>query len=186
LTEEIPEQAEDMDDLKQEQTQEQDKAEEYLATLQRVKADFENYKKRVEQERSEQIGWANAELVKKLLPVLDDFDRAFVNLPHDVEEPDWIEGFRLIHRKLLSILESEGVVEVECEGEQFDPAIHDAVMQQEGEEGVVLDKICKGYKLKDKWLRAPQVVVGKGFESEQNGRGGEGSGNSPEDTRPDE
>jgi len=178
LTEEIPEMAEDVDELKREQAEEQDKAEEYLATLQRVKADFENYKKRVEQERSEQVSWANAELVKKLLPVLDDLDRAFANLPNNLEEPDWVEGFKLIHRKLLSTLESEGLVEVECEGEQFDPAVHDAVMQQEGEEGVVLDKICKGYKLKDKWLRAPQVIVGKGFESKQE----EGDGKISEDS----
>jgi molecular chaperone GrpE len=103
-------------------------------------------------------------LIKKLLPVLDDLDRAFVNLPPEVKEPEWAEGFKLIHRKFLGVLESEGLVEVECVGEEFNPTIHDAVMQHEGKEGVVLDKLCKGYKLKDKWLRAPQVIVGKGVD----------------------
>ncbi len=177
MTEETPELDEvietDFDVLKQDLAQKKEKAEEYLATLQRVKADFENYKKRVEQEKGEQINWANAELIKKLLPVLDDLDRAFANLPHNVKEPDWLDGFQLIYRKLLSVLEAEGLVEVECEGEKFDPAIHDAVMQQEGEDGVVLDKICKGYKLKDRWLRAPQVVVGKGFGSKPGDEAGE-------------
>ena len=148
--------------LKRVREQWKEKVAEYLAGWQRAQADFENYKKRTEQERSEQISWANAELIKKLLPVLDDFDRAFFNLPHKVKEPEWVEGFRLIYRKFLAVLESEGLVEVECVGDEFNPAIHDAVMQQEGEEGMVLDRLCKGYKLKDKWLRAPQVIVGNG------------------------
>jgi molecular chaperone GrpE len=167
--EELPELTEagklDVEILKQERAQEKERAEAYLTSLQRVKADFDNYKKRVEQERHDQVGWANAELIKKLLPVLDDLDRAFAGLPHKAKEANWVEGFKLIHRKLLSVLEAEGVVEVECVGEQFDPNIHDAVMQREGEEGVVLDKVCKGYKLKDRWLRAPQVVVGNGTEA---------------------
>lgn len=176
MTEEVPAPAEigetDVYIIRQELAQEKEKVGEYLATLQRVKADFENYKKRVEQDRSEQVGWANADLIKKLLPVVDDLDRAFVNLPHESKKPAWIDGFRLIYRKLLSVLEAEGLAEVECEGEHFDPAIHDAVMQQEGKEGVVLDKVCKGYKLKDRWLRAPQVIVGKGFESAADNKAG--------------
>ncbi len=154
----------DVEILKRERDKWKGKADEYLAGWQRAQADFENYKKRTEQERSEQINWANAVLIKKLLPVLDDLDRAFVNLPPEVKEPEWAEGFKLIHRKFLGVLESEGLVEVECVGEEFNPTIHDAVMQHEGKEGVVLDKLCKGYKLKDKWLRAPQVIVGKGVD----------------------
>ena len=189
MTEETPELDEvietDIDVLKQDLAQEKEKAEEYLATLQRMKADFENYRKRVEQEKSDQINWANAELIKKLLPVLDDLDRAFANLPHKVKETDWLDGFKLIQRKLLSVLEAEGLVEIECEGEKFDPAVHDAVMQQEGEEGMVLDKICKGYKLKDRWLRAPQVIVGKGFESKPKDEANEVFEGSSEDAELD-
>lgn len=157
--------SEDVETLKREGEQWKGKADEYLAGWQRAQADFENYRKRAEQERSEQVNWANAALIKKLLPVLDDFDRSFTNLPPEVKEPDWVEGFKLIHRKFLGLLESEGLVEVECVGEEFNPAVHDAVVQQEGKEGVVLDKLCKGYKLKDKWLRAPQVIVGNGVGS---------------------
>ena len=163
VTELSEESSNDVETLKREREQWKGKAADNLASWQRAQADAENYRKRTEQERSDQVSWANAALIKKLLPVVDDLDRAFANLPHEVKEPEWVEGFKLIHRKFLCVLESEGLEEVECVGEKFDPAIHDAVMQKEGKEGVVLNKLCKGYKLKDKWLRAPQVVVGNGI-----------------------
>ena len=155
----------DVESLKEALVQEKEKAERYLANWQRTEADFRNYKAREEKEKKDLINWANSTLVCDILPVLDAFDRAFEGVAPTDEELSWITGFRQIQKMLLDVLSKHGLDEMKCVGETFDPSFHEAVVQQEGAEGVILDEVRKGYKLKDKLLRAPQVVVGRGSES---------------------
>jgi molecular chaperone GrpE len=163
---EVSELAEDdIESLKEALAQEKENAERYLANWQRAEADFRNYKTREEQEKKELINWANSTLVCDILPVLDAFGRAFEGVAPASKGLGWITGFRQIQKMLLDVLNKHGLAEMKCVGEKFDPSLHEAVAQQEGVEGVVLDEVRKGYKLKDKLLRAPQVVVGKGGET---------------------
>jgi molecular chaperone GrpE len=173
---EVSELAEDdIESLKGALVQEKEKAERYLDNWQRTEADFRNYKAREEKEKKDLIDWANSTLVCDILPVLDAFDRAFEGVAPADKGLSWITGFRQIQKMLLDVLSKHGLDEMKCVGETFDPSFHEAVVQQEGTEGVILDEVQKGYTLKDKVLRAPQVVVGKGSEpsaaeaSEQDG-----------------
>lgn len=165
---EVPELAEaeevDIETLKRALAEEKEKAEKYLANWQRAEADFSNYKKRAEQEKNELGDSANASLILNLLPVLNDLERAFASLPPKSVGRTWVEGIRLIHRKLQGVLEAQGLTEIKAVGEPFDPSLHEAVAHQEGEEGVVIDEVQRGYKLKDKVLRPTLAVVGKAKE----------------------
>ena len=155
---------EDIDSLKKALEEERSKAERYRNNWQRAEADFDNYKKRVEQERSEVARFANMVLILNLLPVLDDLERAFNSLSAKLSQLTWIDGIRLIYRKLQATLEAQGLSEIKAVGESFDPAIHEAVTQGEGEEGKVIEELQKGYKLHDRVIRPALVVVGRGKE----------------------
>jgi molecular chaperone GrpE len=144
--------------------QEKEKAERYLANWQRTEADFRNYKAREEQEKKDLINWANSTLVCDILPALDAFDRAFEGINLQGNDISWIAGFKQIQKMLLDTLSKHGVSEVKCVGEIFDPSRHEAVVQQNGTEGLILGEVRKGYVMKEKLIRAPQVVVGKGAE----------------------
>jgi molecular chaperone GrpE len=133
----------------------------------RAEADFDNYRKRTEQEKGEVIRFANAALILNLLPILDDFERAFNSLPAKVAGFSWVDGMRLVYRKLQATLEAQGISPIKAEGENFDPAIHDAVAQGEGEEGKVIGEIQRGYKLDNRLIRPALVIVGKGTEEKQ-------------------
>jgi len=159
------EQVEDIETFKQVLLEEKDKAEKYLASWQRTQADLDNYAKRAEQEKSEIVESANRTLILNLLPVVDDFDRAFASQPPELNESSWTEGIRLIYNKLKAILEAQGLAEIKAEGEYFDPYLHEAAGQLEGEEGIIVEEIRKGYRFKDKLLRASMVMVGKGTEN---------------------
>ena len=133
--------------------------EELKNQLLRLQADFVNYKNRTEREKSNSIILANEGLILKLLPVLDNFNRAFahVNL-----EDDAVKGFVMIKDQFESILKSEMVEEIESDGATFDPNLHNAVMTEskEGvESGIVLETFEKGYKIKDKVIRPSMVKV---------------------------
>ena len=133
--------------------------EELKNQLLRLQADFVNYKNRTEREKSNSIILANEGLILKLLPVLDNFNRAFahVNL-----EDDAVKGFVMIKDQFESILKSEMVEEIESDGVTFDPNLHNAVMTEskEGvESGIVLETFEKGYKIKDKVIRPSMVKV---------------------------
>ena len=164
---EVPELAEnDVESLKEALAKEKEKAEKYLANWQMAEADFRNYKTREEQEKQELINWANSTLICDLLPVLDAFDRAFEGVVPEGEGLNWITGFRQIQKMLLDILNKHGLDEMKCVGDKFDPTFHEAIARQKGDEGVILDEVRKGYTLKDKVLRAPQVVVGSDEEAQ--------------------
>jgi molecular chaperone GrpE len=156
------EQTEDVETLQQALAEEQEKAEKYLANWQRCQADFDNYKKRSEQEKGGVIEFANSALISNLLPITDDLERAFASVPAEFDESNWTEGVKLIYNKFKAILEAQGLTKIEAEGEPFDPRLHEAVMQQEGEEGMVVEEIQKGYKFKGKVIRPSLVIVGKG------------------------
>ena len=145
--------------------QEKEKAERYLANWQRTEADFRNYKAREEQGKKDLINLANSTLVCDMLPVLDAFDRAFEGVTPKGNDLNWITGFKQIKKMLLDTLSKHGVIEVKCVGEIFDPSLHEAVVQQDGTEGLILGEVRKGYMMKDKLIRAPQVVVGKGGQT---------------------
>ncbi len=142
--------------------EEKEKAEEYLANWQRAQADFVNYKRRAEQERQEFNTYANANLILGLLPVIDDLERALQAVPPRYKKHEWVEGVRLVERKFKTILEGQGVKEIKASGETFDPNFHEALRQESGKEGIVIEEFQKGYMLHDKLLRPARVVVGNG------------------------
>jgi len=157
--------------------QEKEEAQRFLANWQRAEADFANYKRRVEQERSEAMRIANAALIINILPVLDDLERALASLNIRLAGLTWFDGIRLIYRKLQLVLENAGVSQIEAEGQPFDPRFHEAVMYGEGEEGKVVAEVQRGYKLNDRVLRPAMVIVGKGKEEKRlEGESKEGEG----------
>jgi molecular chaperone GrpE len=160
------EEPEDIDSLKEALEEEKAKAEKYLSNWQRSEADFNNYKKRVEQERSEIAKFANLSLILNLLPVMDDFERAFNTTPGKSDQVNWADGISLIFRKLQAILQTQGISEIKATGEQFDPSIHEAVGQGEGEEGKIIEEMQKGYKLGARLIRPALVVVGQGKKAQ--------------------
>jgi len=140
--------------------QETEQAQEADDRLLRLAADFENYKKRAARERAEYVALANERLLKELLPILDDLERA-LNAAEEHEEAQLEEGVRLVHRSLASLLERQGVKEISTEG-KFDPHVHEALLAQPSEEaapGDVLDVIQKGYTLGDRVVRPARVIV---------------------------
>jgi molecular chaperone GrpE len=132
---------------------------EYLNDLKRVAAEFENYRKRVSRDQESLVARAHERLVKELLPVLDDLERA-LEAARDSETRSVEEGVRLVHRELKAALDREGLAEIETDG-VFDPHVHEALLSQpsEAEEGSVLEVLQKGYKLGDRVLRPARVVV---------------------------
>ena len=151
-----------VEELKKALAEEKEKAEKYLVNWQRAQADFINYKRRAEQEKEDFSKYANSVLILNLLPVLDDFERAFSTIPPEECEAGWVEGTRLVERKLRSVLEAQGVSTIEATGEPFNPSLHEAIRQDCGEEGIVVGEMQKGYKLYDKVIRPTKVVVGNG------------------------
>jgi molecular chaperone GrpE len=127
--------------------------------LLRTAADFENYKKRAARERDEYVKLANERLVKELLPILDDLERA-LTAAAEHEEAALEEGVRLVHRSLASVLERQGLRAIDTEG-KFDPHVHEALLSQpsEAEEGSVIDVVQKGYTLGDRVVRPARVVI---------------------------
>jgi molecular chaperone GrpE len=158
---------EDAEELRRAMAEEKEKAENYLVNWQRTQADLINYKRRIEQEKEETIKFANSALILGILPVLDDLERALNSALPEQAEPGWLEGVRLIERKMKSSLEAQGLSQIEALGEKFDPHLHEAVRQDKGEEGVIIEEVQKGYKFHDRVVRASRVVVGNG-ETEEN------------------
>jgi molecular chaperone GrpE len=153
----------------QEQKNSEPTAEEKYAELNdrfiRLYAEFENFRRRSNKERLEVISSANAGLLKDLLPVLDDFERAIINNDQVTDIEIVKEGFALIQNKFKSILDSKGLKEMNAKGEPFDSELHEAIanipVSEEEQKGKVIDDIEKGYYLNDKVIRFAKVVVGQ-------------------------
>lgn len=139
------------------------KVDELTRDLQRVAADFANYRKRNEAERAEFARFAKAELITKLLEVLDNYDRALGTVPEDLRTQPWVEGMWLVERKLRDILASEGLETMDSIGKPFDPYIHEAVahVDSDAPEGTVVDEVRKAYKLHDRVIRPALVTVAR-------------------------
>jgi molecular chaperone GrpE len=142
----------------------QSKANEYLEGWQRARADFTNYKKRVEREQAQMYQNAAGNILKRYLGIIDDLERALKSRPQNGDGAAWAEGIELIYRKLLSILESEGIQTMEAEGKPFDPNLHEAIMSEDSdthESGQVIEVLQQGYTLGDKVLRPAMVRVAR-------------------------
>lgn len=162
---ELPEGPKTPEELRTALEEERARAEGYLDQWKRAQAEFVNYKKRNEKDREELLNFANSLLIAKILPILDDFERAIRTIPDKIHALTWVEGIFLIHRKLQAILEQEGVTEIEAEvGKEFDPTIHEAVVHEESEEykeGQIVDILQRGYRLHDRVVRPTLVKVAK-------------------------
>lgn len=140
-------------------------SQEYLDGWRRAQAELANQRRRHERERAETQSLANARLITQLLPLLDDFDRALQNVPAELDGTQWVEGIRLIARKIKQLFESEGVQEIPAgPGMPFDPNVHEAILQEPSDEvepGQIVAELQKGYKLGERVLRASKVKVAR-------------------------
>jgi molecular chaperone GrpE len=141
-------------------------AEEYLNALQRERAEFLNFKRRTSEDRQRDLGLASEDLIRKVLALADDFDRAIEARPDPIATDPWFEGVSAIDRKLRQLLESEGVNEIEAAaGTPFDPREHEAIATVPGTdrpEGEIVEQIRRGYRLRDRVLRPALVAVAAG------------------------
>jgi len=137
-------------------------AAEYLDGWQRARAEYANARKRLERERAEAYGRAAVDYAQKMLPILDDFNRALSNVPEEIEQNDWFEGITLVTRKMNSILDDLKVEKIEAVGQPFDPNIHEALALTEAEgfeSGTVVEEVQSGYKLGERVIRPALVNV---------------------------
>lgn len=125
--------------------------------LKRAVADYRNLEQRISQGRSELTSFVGAELVRKLLPVLDHLEHALNGIS---ESNGWVKGVELAVKEFKQVLQAEGLEEVSLEG-QFDPNFHEAVDTREGDDNIILEVVRRGYRLNGKVLRPAQVVVGR-------------------------
>jgi molecular chaperone GrpE len=142
----------------------QAKANEYLDGWQRSRAEFANYKKRIEREQAQTYQNATASVIKRYLDVLDDLDRALKNRPDQGDGAVWAGGVELIYRKLLSILESEGLTLIPAQGKHFDPNLHEAISNEPSEQfesGQIIEVIKQGYSLGERVVRPALVRVAR-------------------------
>jgi molecular chaperone GrpE len=153
---------EEFENLKEELNEMRVKADEYLDGWQRARADFANYKKRVERDQAQVYQMAVGSIVKRYLDVLDDLERALNNRPASGEGASWAEGIELVYRKLLAILEAEGIKRMDADGQFFDPNLHEAISQEnssEHESGQIIEVIKQGYLLGERVIRPALVRV---------------------------
>ena len=137
-------------------------AEEYYAQLQRVMADFDNYRKRVVKEKDAQYSVILSEVITEFLPVIDNLEKSLATNAEDEVAKAWKNGVELIYRQFTEVLNKLGAEEIKTVGEQFDPNFHDAVMHVEDEnvgENIIVEELRKGYKLKDRIIRHSMVKV---------------------------
>lgn len=171
LSEEQPGEAEiraeeivEEEDLQTKLNELEKKANEYLEGWQRARAEFANYKKRIEREQAQTYQLASSAVLKKFLEVVDDLERAMKNCPPDIASTEWAQGIELIYRKVLSLLEAEGVTRIEAEGQPFDPNLHEAISHEEVEgyqEGQIIEIVKQGYRVGDRVLRPAMVRVAR-------------------------
>lgn len=136
---------------------------EYFEGWQRERADFLNYKKRIERDQLALKNYLTGEIVKKYIAIVDDIELALKNKPNDNNYKEWVDGIGLIYQKLISILENEGVERISATG-QFDPNIHEALTQIDSpahESGQIVDVMRQGYKIGDRILRPSLVIVAR-------------------------
>ncbi len=151
--------------LKQQLEETRAREAEYLDGWRRARAELANARRRFEREQEQAYTNAKSYLLARLLPIVDDFERAFATLPHNLSGLTWVGGVLLIQRKLQLLLEQEGVVPIEAEGQAFDPLLHQAVTHEPSDsmpEGHIIGELQRGYRLGDQVLRPSMVRVSSG------------------------
>ena len=152
-------------DLMEQLNQAQAQAAEYLDGWQRARAEFANYKRRTEAERIELSATAGADVLMRVLPAIDDFDRAANTLPDDLKDHAWINGVMLIYRKLLNTLDASNVKPIVVQpGDAFDPTLHEAITHEDSDQfssGQIIAELQRGYKMGERVLRPAMVRVAK-------------------------
>ena len=145
---------------KREKETETSREKELIETLQRLQAEFENYRKRIEKEKAVMCSMAKADFIKKLLPVIDSFELALKNKE---KKEDFIKGMDLVFSELMSVLKKEGLKYIEAEGKKFDPFLHEALLTEKSdkEDGTIIEELQKGYIFNDVVLRHSKVKVAK-------------------------
>lgn len=136
--------------------------EELKDRLVRQMAEFDNYRKRTDKEKKQNYEIGASDFILKILPVVDNFERGLGAMTDADKESSFAQGIEMIYKQLTKVLEDEGVTVIEAQGKEFDPMLHNAVMQQPSEEyesGIVIQELQKGYKYKDKVLRHSMVMV---------------------------
>ena len=130
--------------------------------LKRQMAEFDNFRKRTEKEKSQMFDMGARTIVEKILPVVDNFERGFTTVEENDKEDAFVQGMDKVYKQLMTELDAMGVKAIECVGKEFDPAFHNAVMQVESEEyesGIVAQELLKGYTYKDTVVRHSMVAV---------------------------
>jgi molecular chaperone GrpE len=131
-------------------------------TAQRAFADLQNYKRRADEERINLVSLGQVNMLTELLPILDNFARAFQHIPEDLNQNEWVNGVIQIEKQLITIIKSIGLEEIPTIGLPANPHLHEVLGQTNGEKDVITQEIEKGYTFKGKLLRASKVMVGKG------------------------
>ena len=139
---------------------------ELTETLQRLQAEFENYKKQIDKEKAEFVKYAKAELIYKILPLLDTFEIALKNTS---DKEKFVKGMEIVYAQLFSTLESEGLKPIEALGKKFNPYFHEVMLKQRSdkEDGIILEELQKGYMLNGKVLRHNKVKVSEKVNEEK-------------------
>tara|TARA_B100000315_G_C14353132_1_gene484911 strand:- start:258 stop:779 length:522 start_codon:yes stop_codon:yes gene_type:complete len=153
----------DLQETKEALKEAEAKVEEVTETAKRAMADLQNFKRRVEEERGNLILYANQQFLMGIFPIIDNFQRAFLNIPEDLAENEWVKGVYAIEKQFIETLNTLGLQEIPCEiGAPFDPNLHEAVMQDSGKKDTILEYFEKGYTFKNQVVRPAKVKVGNG------------------------
>ena len=156
----------DIEALRAELAATRDQADEYLAGLQRERAEFQNFRRRTAEERERDLGLAGEDLIRKVLALADDFDRAIDSRPESLAGDGWVEGIAAIDRKLRQLIESEGVTAIDAAaGRPFDPRDHEAIANVPGTtlpDGTIVEEVRRGYRIRDRVIRPALVAVAVG------------------------
>ena len=150
-------QLEELDDMRQ-------KVDEFSDGWQRERAEFANYRKRVDRDREMERQNSKIDVIKKYLAVNDDFERALKNIPQESVQAAWLEGLKLIEQKLKNLLDGEGIAPIPAENKAFDPVLHEAISHEENpdfESGQIIEVVQKGYTIGDRVIRPALVRVAK-------------------------
>ena len=151
----------EIDKLTIELSELKERSDRLLNNWQRAQADLQNFRRQTVQDQEEAILKANAAILTNLLPVLDDLERAIQSVPLELHSYSWMDGIWLIHKRLLAIMTAFGVEQVQSEGDDFNPNLHQSVAESPGENGKVISEIQKGYTFHNRLLRPALVSVGK-------------------------
>lgn len=150
-------QLEELDDMRQ-------KVDEFSDGWQRERAEFANYRKRIERDREMERQNSKIDIIKKYLAVNDDFERAMKNIPQESVQAAWLEGLQLINQKLKTLLDGEGITAIPAENKAFDPVLHEAISHEDNpdfESGQIIEVVQKGYAIGDRIIRPALVRVAK-------------------------